>query len=112
MPRWGISNKWALLVEADYTYFWDGAPPDPGGNQVTTYLQLFYHHYEWLVSSATINYAYSDFSLPKDNLTSFRYTIGARLNRNFTVVATYAIGDIQRDLDYAHELSIFATVKF
>jgi hypothetical protein len=41
-----------------------------------------------------------------------RYTIGARLNRNFTVVATYAIGDIQRDLDYAHELSIFATVKF
>jgi hypothetical protein len=28
------------------------------------------------------------------------------------VVATYAIGDIQRDLDYAHELSIFATVKF
>jgi hypothetical protein len=29
-----------------------------------------------------------------------------------TVVATYAIGDIQRDLDYAHELSIFATVKF
>ena len=102
----------ALLVEADYTYFWDGASPEPGGNQVTTYLQLFYHHYEWLVSSATINYAYSDFSLPKDNLTSFRYTIGARLNRNFTVVATYAIGDIQRDLDYAHELSIFATVKF
>ena len=50
--------------------------------------------------------------LPKDNLTSFRYTIGARLNRNFTVVATYAIGDIQRDLDYARELSIFATVKF
>ena len=110
--RWGISNKWALLVEADYTYFWDGASPEPSGNQVTTYLQLFYHHYEWLVSSVTFNYAYSDFSLPKDNLTSFRYTIAARLNRNFTVVATYAIGDIQRDLDYAQELSIFATVKF
>jgi hypothetical protein len=110
--RWGISNKWALLVEADYTYFWDGASPEPSGNQVTTYLQLFYHHYEWLVSSVTFNYAYSDFSLAKDNLTSFRYTIAARLNRNFTVVATYAIGDIQRDLDYAQELSIFATVKF
>ena len=54
----------------------------------------------------------SDFSLPKDNLISFRYTIGARLNRNFTVVATYAVGDIQRNLDYAQELSIFATVKF
>jgi hypothetical protein len=110
--RWGISNKWALLVEADYSYFWDGAPPESNGNQVTTYLQLFYHHYEWLVSSATINYAYSNFSLPKDNLTSFRYAIGARLNRNFSVGATYAIGDILRDLDYAQELSIFATVKF
>ena len=39
-------------------------------------------------------------------------TVDARLTCNFTVVATYAIGDIQRDLDYAHELSIFATVKF
>ena len=110
--RWGISNKWALLVEADYSYFWDGASPEGSGNQVTTFLQLFYHHYEWLVSSATINYAYSNFSLPKDNLTSFRYTIAARLNRNFTVGATYAIGDILRDLDDAQELSIFATVKF
>jgi hypothetical protein len=110
--RWGISNKWALLAQADYSYFWDGASPQSSGNQITTYLQLFYHHYEWLVSSATINYAYSNFSLPKDNLTSFRYTIAARLNRNFTVVATYAIGDIQRDLDDAQELLIFATVKF
>jgi hypothetical protein len=110
--RWGISNKWALLGQVDYSYFWDGASPDRSGNQVTTYLQLFYHHYEWLVSSATINYAYADFSLPEDNLTSFRYTIAARLNRNFTVVATYAIGDILRNLDDAQELSIFATVKF
>jgi hypothetical protein len=110
--RWGISNKWALLVEADYTYFWDGASHEDSGNQVTTYLQLFYHHYEWLVSSATVNFAYSDFSLPKDNLTSFRYTLAARVNRNFTVGATYAIGDTLRDLDYAQELSIFATVKF
>jgi hypothetical protein len=110
--RWGISTKWALLGQVDYSYFFDGASPESGGNQVTTYLQLFYHHYEWLVSSATINYASSDFSLPKDNLMSFRYTIAARLNRNFTVVATCAIGDIQRNLDNAQELSIFATVKF
>jgi hypothetical protein len=110
--RWGISNKWALLAQIDYSYFWDGAAPERTGNQVTTYLQLFYHHYEWLVSSATVNYAYSNFSLPKDNLTSFRYTIAARLNRNFTVGTTYAIGDILRDLGYAQELSIFATVKF
>jgi hypothetical protein len=110
--RWGISNRWALLAQVDYSYFWGGASPEPKGNQITTYLQLFYHHYEWLVSSATINYAYSNFSLPKDDLTAFRYTIAARLNRNFTIVATYAIGDIQRNLDYAQELSIFATVKF
>jgi hypothetical protein len=110
--RWGISNKVALLAQADYSYFWDGASAERSGNQATTYLQLFYHHYEWLVSSATINYAYTDFSLPKDNLTSFRYTIAARLNRNFTVGAIYAVGDILRDLDDAQELSIFATVKF
>jgi hypothetical protein len=110
--RWGISNKWALLGQVDYSYFFDGASPERSGNQVTTYLQLFYHHYEWLVSSATINYAFADFSLPKDNLTSFRYAIAARLNRNFTVAVTYAIGDILRNLDDAQELSIFATVKF
>jgi hypothetical protein len=110
--RWGITNKWALLAEADYSFFWDAGPPDHGGNQVTTYLQLFYHHYEWLVSSVTANYAYTDFSIARSDLSSIRYTTAARLNRNFTVGVTYAVGDILRDLGYAQELGIFATVKF
>jgi hypothetical protein len=110
--RWGITNKWALLAEADYSFFWDAGPPDHGGNQVTTYLQLFYHHYEWLVSSVTANYAYTDFSIAKSDLSSFRYTTAARLNRNFTIGVTFAVGDILRDLDSAQELGIFATVKF
>jgi hypothetical protein len=110
--RWGITNKWALLAEADYSFFWDAGPPDHGGNQVTTYLQLFYHHYEWLVSSVTANYAYTDFSIAKSDLSSFRYTTAARLNRNFTIGVTFAVGDILRDLGSAQELGIFATVKF
>ena len=110
--RWGISNKWALLAEADYGAFWDGKSSSQQGNQVTTYLQLFYHHYEWLVSSVTVNYAYSDFLSSKDNLSSFRYTAAARLNRNFTIGVTYSLGDILRDLGYAKELAVFATVKF
>jgi hypothetical protein len=110
--RWGITNKWALLAEADYSFFWDAGPPDHGGNQVTIYLQLYYHHYEWLVSSVTTNYAYTDFSIAKSDLSSFRYTTAARLNRNFTVGVTYAVGDILRDVGYAQELGLFATVKF
>jgi hypothetical protein len=110
--RWGITNKWALLAEADYSFFWNAGPPDHGGYQVTAYLQLFYHHYEWLVSSVTANYAYTDFSIAKSDLSSLRCTTAARLNRNFTVGVTYAVGDILRDLGYAQELGIFATVKF
>ncbi len=108
--RWGITHKWALLAQADYTRFWDAGPT--GGNQVTTYLQLFYHHYESLVSSVSANYAYSDVSLPKDNLISFRYTTAARLNRNFTLGVTYAVGDILRDLHHGQELDLFTGVKF
>lgn len=110
--RWGISNKWALLAQADYSYFWEMGPSGGKGNQVTTYLQLFYHHYEWLVSSVTANYAYSDFLTSKNHLTSFRYTTAARLNRNFTVGLSYSVGDILRDLSHAQELAVFATMKF
>jgi hypothetical protein len=39
-------------------------------------------------------------------------TTAARLNRNFTIGVTYAVGDILHDLGYAQELGIFATVKF
>lgn len=110
--RWGITNKWALLAEADYTRFWEAGPATPGGDQVTTYLQLFYHHSEWLVSSVTANSAYSDFSISKNDLTSFRYTAAARLNRNLTVGITYSVGDILRNLSHAQELDLFANVKF
>ena len=110
--RWGISNKWAVLAQIDYTGFWDAGRSNQQGNQVTAYAQLFYHHYEWLVSSVTVNYAYSDLLSWKDNLSSFRYTAAARINRNFTVGITYSVGDILRDLDYAQELAVFATIKF
>jgi hypothetical protein len=110
--RWGLSNKWTLLAQADYTRFWDAGPPGHKGNQVTTYLQLFYHHYEWLVSSVTANYGYSDFLGTKNNLTSFRCTTAARLSRNLTVGITYSAGDILRDLDHAQELAVFSTIKF
>lgn len=110
--RWGISDKWALLAEADYGSFSDGRLSSAQGSQITTYLQLFYHHYEWLVSSVTANYAYSDFLSSKEHLSSVRYTASARLNRNITVGITYSIGDILRDLGYAKELAVFATVKF
>lgn len=110
--RWGISNKWTLLAEVDYDSFWDGRVSAGQGSQVTTFLQLFYHHYEWLVSSVTANYAYSDFLTSKTHLGSFRYTVSARLSRNFTVGTTYAIGDILRDLGYTKELAVYATVKF
>lgn len=110
--RWGISEKWALLAEADYGSFWNARSSAKGGSQATTYLQLFYHHYEWLVSSLTVNYAYSDFLTTKEHLASFRYTAAARLNRNITLGITYLVGDTRRNLSYAQELGLFSTIKF
>lgn len=110
--RWGISNKWALLAQVDYTSFWDGQRSNSDGSQVTGYLQLYYHHYEWLVSSLTANYAYSDYLSSKEHLCSFRLTTSARIVRNLNVGVTFAVGDIERDLSYAQELAVFATIKF
>ena len=110
--RWGISEKWALLAEVDYGVFWNVEAVQEEASQVTSYLQLFHHHYEWLVSSVTANYAYSDALTSKDHLASFRYTISARLNRNVSVGATYAFGDILRNLGEARELGVFTTIKF
>src|SRR5438094_10677552 len=94
--RWGITNKWALLAEANYSFFWDAGPPDPGGNQVVTYLQLFYHHYECLVSTVTINYAYTDFSLARSDLRVFPYTTTTRLHRHVTIGVTDPVGHLLR----------------
>ncbi len=110
--RWGISEKWALLAEADYGGFWSAGTTGETGSQVTAILQLYYHHYEWLVSSGTLNYAYTDYLASKQHLTSFRYTAAARLNRNLTVGFTYLVGDVRRNLAYSQELAVFAAVKF
>ncbi|HSH39118.1 MAG TPA: hypothetical protein VK993_10055 [Chthoniobacterales bacterium] len=110
--RWGISEKWALLAQTDYTVVWDTGSRDGQGSQVTAFLQLFYHHTEWLISSGTANYAYSDSLRAKDDLVFFRYTTAARLNRNFTLGISYAAGDILRNLGAGQELAVFATVKF
>ena len=110
--RWGISPKWTLLAQADYGAFWDGARSARTGSQIATYLQVFYHHREWLVSSATFNYAHSDVLAARQNFSSFRYTAAARLNRSFTLGLSYVVGDAQRNLDYTQELALFANIKF
>jgi len=110
--RWGISTKCALLAQADYTLFWSAKPGREQSSQVTTYLQLFYHHTEWLVSAIAANYASSDSLFSKDNLFSARYTLAARLNRNVTIGLTYGHGDILRNLGHAQEGALFATLKF
>jgi hypothetical protein len=110
--RWGISPKWTLLAQADYGAFWDAAATATTGNQITTFLQVFYHHREWLVSSATYNYAYSDVLGARRNFSSFRYTGTARLNRNLTLGVSFVVGDAQRNLGYTEELALFANIKF
>lgn len=110
--RWGISPKWALLSGVDYSAHWDVGSAGERGRQVTGFAQVFYHHTEWLVSSVTANYAYSDFLQAKEHLASFRYTTAARLNRNFTIGVSFVHGDIQRNLGYGHELAFFTNIKF
>ena len=110
--RWGISEKWALLAELDYTHLWNGRSSPGDGEQLTTFLQLHYCHTEWLVSSLSGNYAHSDVLAAGSNLFSARYTLSARINRNLTIGASYAVGDILRNLDYGQEAFVFAAVKF
>src|SRR4029434_9401343 len=110
--RWGISTRWALLAETDYTFFGRTKSSSQQGQQLTNYLQLFYHHTEWLVSSIVANYAYSVLLSAKDHLYSFRYSLSARLSRNVTIGLTYANGDILRTLGHAQEGALFATLKF
>ncbi len=110
--RWGATTKLAILAGIDYTHLWNGQSAPGDGEQVTTILQVNYNHTEWLVSSLTGNYAYSDAATLGDHLHSFRYTLGARISRNLTIGASFANGDILRNLGYGQEAFIFAAVKF
>jgi hypothetical protein len=110
--RWGPSTKWALLAEVDYTRFWDAGAAGADGNLLTAFAQIYYHHTEWLVSSVTGNYAWSDLLTADEHFFSGRYTLAARLNRNLTIGITYATGDIRRNLSSGQEGAVFATVKF
>jgi hypothetical protein len=109
--RWGISRKWTLLGEVDYSQFWNTRSGAEGG-QTTAYLQLFYHHYEWLVSSLAGNYAHSELFTRHDDHVSMRYTLSARINRNFTVGVSFTAGDIRRNLTAGQEGSVFTSIKF
>jgi len=110
--RWGLSPKWALLVQADYGASWDRERSGGRLDQATTFLQLFYHHFEWLIAHVTASYAYSNSLNSKQYLELFRFTTSARLNRNLIVGLTFAHGDIRRDLSEGREAAIFATIKF
>ena len=111
--RWGISRKWTLLASADYTRFWDVEnATKTDGNQLTAFVQLFYHHTPWLVSGATLNYAHSDFFAVGDDIFSARYTLSARINRNLTIGVSATAGDTRRNLRSGQEGTVFASVKF
>ena len=110
--RWGLGKKWAILAEVDYTHYWDAGTTSRDGEQLTAFLQLYHHHTEWLVSSITGNYAYSQLFTSGGAHFSGRYTLSARLNRNLTLGLTYANGDIRRNLSYGQEAAAFANVKF
>lgn len=110
--RLGLGKKWALLAEADYTYFTDTGATHGNGSQFTAFLQLYHHHTLWLVSGLTGNYAYSDLLNSRQHHFSGRYTLTARLNRNLTLGLTYAGGDIRRNLSFGQEAAAFANIKF
>lgn len=110
--RWGLSRKWSLLAEFDYTHFWDAGEADEEGGQVTSFLQVFYKHAEWLVSSLAGNFASSDLLTVGDAHFSARYTLIARLSRNLSLGGSFTLGDIRRNLSDGQEGTLFATVKF
>lgn len=110
--RWGLSKKWTLLAETDLTHFSKINGSYDSGTQLTSFLQLFYHHREWLVSSLALNLAHSDHFDAGNDLFSSRYLLSARINRNLTVGFTLTAGDSQRNLSSGSEAGIFAAIKF
>ncbi len=110
--RWGLDEKWALLAETDFTSFWDRESAPGGSSLVTSFLQLFYNHREWLVSSIAGNYARgADLKGGEDHF-SARYTLSARISRNLTLGFTAVTGDSQRNLSSGNEAAVFAAIKF
>jgi hypothetical protein len=110
--RWGITKKWALLAEVDFTHFWNASATQRNDNQFTAFAQLYYTHTLWLVSSVTGSYAYSDLFTADNYRLSGRYTLSARLNRSLTIGLTCATGDIRRNLGYGREAAVYANIKF
>ena len=110
--RWGISRKWSLLAEVDYTRFWDAGDANLEGDQTTAFMALYYNHTEWLVSSLSGNFAYTPLLPSGDQHFGWRYTLSARVNRNLTLGVTFAEGDIRRNLSSGEEGAFFANVKF
>lgn len=110
--RWGLGKKWAILAEADYTHYWEAGPKLLDGEQFTAFIQIYYHHTQWLVSGLTGNYATSDLFTSGRHHLSGRYTLSARMNRNLTLALTYATGDIRRNLGFGQEAAAYANVKF
>ncbi len=110
--RWGLSKKWTLLAETDFTHFSGTNASHDSGNQITSFLQLFYHHREWLVSSLTLNHAHSELLYAGKELFSGRYLLSARISRNLTFGLTFTAGDSQRNLSDGNEAGLFAAIKF
>lgn len=110
--RIGLGKKWAVLAEADFTHYWSAGNKGHEGEQFTGFLQIYYHHTEWLVSGLTGNYATGDLFTSGKHHLSGRYTLAARLSRNVTVGVSYATGDIRRNLSFGQEGAAFANFKF
>lgn len=109
--RWGLSKKWTVLAETDFTHFSDTNASTANGNQITSFLQLFYHHREWLVSSLALNHAHSEHLNAGKDLFSGRYLLSARISRNLTFGFTFTSGDSQRNLSSANEAGLFVAIK-
>lgn len=110
--RWGLNEKWTLLAESDLTTDWGRESADNGHSLNTSFLQVFYHHREWLVSSVAGNYAHVADLRGGEHHFSLRYTLSARINRNLTLGFSAVTGDSQRNLSSGNEASAFVAVKF
>jgi len=110
--RWGINEKWALLAESDLTTYWGRESASGGGSLNTSFLQVFYNHQEWLVSSIAGNYAHGDELRGGGHPFSARYTLTARISRNLTLGFSMVTGNSQRNLSSGNEAAAFAAIKF
>ena len=111
--RYGFTQSLGILAEVDYAKVDLNGFTSFGGSdidQVTSYTRLYYFATEWLIPSATFEYAYlSNYVDP--HFTKAKLSLDARISRNFSLGIDYSFGDTSTALQSGEQIMLRVSFK-